>query len=103
MQAEGSGEAVQDELAGGVSAGATRDPEMPPRFCGARRPNQRVERARAHRCTWRVVVPALALLVSTPLAWAATDAQDVEESVPDPVTVFPDGHQLEMIVRDRYP
>jgi hypothetical protein len=67
------------------------------------KPDQRIGRADADRRTSLVAVPALALVLLTPLVWAAPDAQDMEESAPDAAVVSPDEQQLEMIALDRYP
>ena len=65
--------------------------------------NQLIERHKAQRSGWFIVVPALvACLRLNGLAWAASEAQDVEKPTPD-IAVHPDRQQLEAIIRDRYP
>lgn len=64
--------------------------------------HQRIDRYRAKRSAWLIVLPALASVLLTCLAWAAPEASDVEESTPD-TAVHPDRQQLETIIRNRYP
>jgi hypothetical protein len=64
--------------------------------------NQRIDRDKAQRSGWPIVVPALACLLLTWLAWAAPEAPDVEKPAPD-TAVHPDQQQLEAIIRLRYP
>jgi hypothetical protein len=64
--------------------------------------NQRIERHKAQRSGWFIVVSALACLQLNGLAWAASEAPDVEKPTPD-IAVHSDRQQLEAIIRDRYP
>jgi hypothetical protein len=64
--------------------------------------NQLIERHKAQRSGWFIVVPALACLQLNGLAWAASEAPDVEKPTTD-IAVHPDRQQLEAIIRDRYP
>jgi hypothetical protein len=64
--------------------------------------NQLIERHKAQRSGWFIVVPALACLQLNGLAWAASEAPDVEKPTTD-ISVHPDRQQLEAIIRDRYP
>ena len=64
--------------------------------------NQLIERHKAQRSGWFIVVPALACLQLNGLAWAASQAPDVEKPTTD-IAVHPDRQQLEAIIRDRYP
>ena len=66
------------------------------------KPNQRTERDRVRPCGWLVVVPALACVLLTWLAWGAPEAPAVEAPAPD-TAIHPDRQQLETIIRDRYP
>jgi hypothetical protein len=97
-----SGSKVEEESADGLSAAST-NLERAAESRRAMKPNQRIDSVRAHRCTWLGVAPALALILLTPPGWAAPEAQDTEESVPDSAAVYPDEQQLEMLVLDRYP
>ena len=66
------------------------------------KPNQRIDRDRAQRSAWLIVLPALASVLLTWFAWAAPEAPDVEEPAPDSA-VHPDRQQLETILRSNYP
>lgn len=66
------------------------------------KPDQRTERDRARPSAWLVVVPSLACVLLTSLAWAVLEAPDVEQPAPD-TAIRPDQQQLETIIRDRYP
>jgi hypothetical protein len=64
--------------------------------------NQWIDRDKAQRSRWLMVVPALACLLLSWLAWAAPEAPDVEKPAPD-TAVHPDQQQLEAIIRHTYP